>query len=181
MTCRKRISYTETQKALMWDRWRQSEFMQQIASLFDQHHSSVRNILAEHGSIRPPTRRRSARVMSLAEREEISRGLVAGRSICIMIAALLGQAPFQDLVRRPSPVSWRWIDPWPLAWQRRSSGSGRLNRSPAGSNPPVPTMRAIRCPAQSVPPAVDTHAELAHLSARVQAKPAGHRRCITGK
>ena len=92
MKRRKRIYYTDTQKALMWDRWQQGESLHQIASLFDRHHSSVRNILAEHGSIRPPPRRRSARVLSLAEREEISRGLAAGRSIRA-IAALLGRLP----------------------------------------------------------------------------------------
>ena len=92
MKRRKRIYYTDTQKALMWDRWQQGESLHQIASLFDRHHSSVRNILAEHGGIRPPERRRSRRVLSLAEREKISRGLAAGRSIRT-IAALLGRAP----------------------------------------------------------------------------------------
>ena len=61
MKRRKRIYYTATQKALMWDRWQQGESLHQIASMFDRHHSSVRNILAEHGGIRPPTRRRLAR------------------------------------------------------------------------------------------------------------------------
>ena len=69
-----------------------AQVLRQIASLFDRHHSSVRAILAEHGGIRPPTRRRLARLLSLAEREEISRGLAAGRSIRA-IAALLGRAP----------------------------------------------------------------------------------------
>lgn len=54
MKRRKRIYYTDTQKALMRDRWQQGESLHQIASLFDRHHSSVRNILAEHGGIRPP-------------------------------------------------------------------------------------------------------------------------------
>ena len=92
MKRRKRIYYTDTQKTLMWDRWQQGESLHQVASLFDRHHSSVRNILAEHGGIRPPVRRRSPRVLSLAEREGISRGLAAGRSIRA-IAALLGRAP----------------------------------------------------------------------------------------
>lgn len=92
MKRRKRIYYTDTQKALMWDRWQQGESLHQIASLFDRHHSCVRNILAEHGGIRPPVRRRSPRMLSLAEREEISRGLAAGRSIRT-IAVSLGRAP----------------------------------------------------------------------------------------
>lgn len=73
MKRRKRIYYTDTQKVMMWDRWQQGESLRRIAPLFDRHYSSVRNILAEHGGIRPPVRRRSPRVLSLAERDEISR------------------------------------------------------------------------------------------------------------
>jgi len=76
----------------MWDRWQQGESLHQIARLFDRHHSSVRGILAETGGIRPPTRRRSPRALSLAEREDISRALVAGHSIR-SIAAAQSRAP----------------------------------------------------------------------------------------
>jgi IS30 family transposase len=89
---RSRIQYTESQKAQMWSRWQQGESLHEIARLFDRFHTSVRGILAESGGIRPPPRRRSSRVLSLAEREEISRGVVAGHSIR-SIAALLKRAP----------------------------------------------------------------------------------------
>lgn len=62
MKHRKRIYYTDSQKALMWDRWQRGESQHKIAALFDRRHSSVRRILAESGGIRPPQRRRSARV-----------------------------------------------------------------------------------------------------------------------
>ena len=52
-----------------------------------------------NGGIRPPVRRRSPRVLSLAEREEISRGLAAGRSIRT-IAALLGRGDRPAILRR---------------------------------------------------------------------------------
>ena len=89
---RTRIRYTDAQKALMWDRWQKGESLHQIARLFDRHHSSVRGILAESGGIRPAARRRSARALTLAEREDVSRALVAGHSIR-SIAATLGRAP----------------------------------------------------------------------------------------
>ncbi len=92
MKRRSRIRYTDSQKALMWDRWQQGESLHQIARLFDRHHSSVRGILAESGGIRPAPRRRSLRSLSLAEREEVSRALVAGHSIR-SIATTLGRAP----------------------------------------------------------------------------------------
>ncbi|MFC7299682.1 IS30 family transposase, partial [Herminiimonas aquatilis] len=54
MVHRTRIIYTDSQKALMWDRWKKGESLQQIAQLFDRNHSSVQRILADSGGIRPP-------------------------------------------------------------------------------------------------------------------------------
>ena len=92
MKRRTRIQYTDAQKGLMWDRWQKGESLHQIAKLFDRHHTSVRGILAATGGIRPPARRRSIQALTLAEREDVSRALVAGRSIR-SIAASLGRAP----------------------------------------------------------------------------------------
>ena len=92
MKYRKRTYYTEEQKALMWDRWREGDSIHDIARLFDRYHSSVQGIFARCGGIRPPIRRRSARSLTLAEREEISRGIAVGRSLrCI--ALRLNRAP----------------------------------------------------------------------------------------
>ena len=92
MKQRRRIYYTETDKALMWDRWEEGESLNSIARLFDRHHSAIQGILSRTGGIRPPQRQRSQRALTLAEREEISRGVVAGLSLR-SIAALLGRAP----------------------------------------------------------------------------------------
>ena len=92
MKQRPRIYYSEAQKAVMWDRWQTGDSLASIARLFDRGHSSVQRILAETGGIRPPQRRRSRLALTLAEREEISRGVVAGHSVRA-IAASLGRAP----------------------------------------------------------------------------------------
>lgn len=92
MKRRPRIYYTEEQKALMWDRWKKGESLGSIARLFDRHHSSIERIIREHGGIRPPERRRSPCALTLAEREEISRGIATGCSIR-SIAASLSRAP----------------------------------------------------------------------------------------
>lgn len=63
-----------------------------IARLCDRNHSSVEGILKETGGIRPLARRRSRLPLRASEREEISRGVVAGRSIR-SIAITLGRAP----------------------------------------------------------------------------------------
>jgi IS30 family transposase len=92
MSRKPRINYTETDKALMWDRWQKGESLESIAQLFDRTHSSVARILRQTGGIRPPRRTRSRRALSTAEREEISRGVVTGQSLR-SIAASLNRAP----------------------------------------------------------------------------------------
>lgn len=77
MKYRTRIYYSETDKALMWERWRQGESLQRIAQVFDRSHSVIGGILARTGGIRPAPRCRSALALELSEREEISRGVMA--------------------------------------------------------------------------------------------------------
>ena len=120
MKNRKRIHYTDSQKAEMWDRWQRGEPLNRIAALFDRHASSVRGILMQHGGIRPPSRRRSPRALSLSEREEISRGLAAGRSIR-SIAASLGRAPStvnREINRNEGPEGYRASQADQAAWDR---------------------------------------------------------------
>jgi len=96
MKYRQRIYYTETDKALMWDRWQKGETLHSIARLFDRGHSSIQRVLAETGGIRPSQRSRSQLSLRLAEREEISRGVMAGHSF---------RAIASSLNRSPSTVS----------------------------------------------------------------------------
>jgi len=88
----RRINYTEADRAMMFDRWQKGESLNSIARLFGRGHSSIQGILARTGGIRPPQRTRSQRTLTLPEREEISRGLVAGQSLR-SIATSLGRAP----------------------------------------------------------------------------------------
>ena len=120
MKYRKRIFYTEADKTLMWDRWQQGESLNGIARLFGRHHPSIRRILAETGGIRPPTRRRSPLALCLAEREEISRGIVAGHSIR-SIAVALGRAPStvsRELHRNGGRRCYRANQADQTAWDR---------------------------------------------------------------
>ncbi len=50
MKYRTRIQYTEADKALMWERWRQGESLRAIARLFDRNHSAVGGILSRTGA-----------------------------------------------------------------------------------------------------------------------------------
>jgi len=92
MKRRPRIIYSEEQKTLMWDRWQKGDSMRDIAAHFDRHHTSISGIFARTGGIRPPPRKRSCLALTLAEREEVSRGLVTHHTIRA-IAQSLGRAP----------------------------------------------------------------------------------------
>ena len=87
-----RIYYSESERQKIFDRWLAGESQNAIARSFGRSHSSIQGVLARTGGIRPRTRRRSRYALSLAEREEISRGIVAGRSMRA-IATSLGRAP----------------------------------------------------------------------------------------
>jgi hypothetical protein len=120
MKQRRRIYYSETQKALMWERWQKGESLQKIARLFDRNHPSVQAILAETGGIRPPQRHRSGLALTLAEREEISRALVANDSIQ-SIARRLSRAPSticREIKRNSGPDGYRASHVDQLAWDR---------------------------------------------------------------
>lgn len=116
-----RIRYTDSQKALMWDRWQKGESLHQIARLFDRHHSSVRGVLARDR--RHPTTSSAPipiRALSLAEREDVSRALVAGQTIR-SIAASLGRAPStisREIRRNGGAERYRASHADQAAWNR---------------------------------------------------------------
>jgi IS30 family transposase len=120
MKQRPRIYYTATQKALMWERWQKGDSLARIARLFDRGHSSIQRILQETGGLRPVPRRRSPLALTVAEREEISRGVVATRSIR-SIAASLRRAPStvsRELRRNGGRGHYRASQAEQAAWER---------------------------------------------------------------
>src|SRR5258706_10778646 len=120
MKQRTRIYYSEAQKALMWDRWKQGWTLHQIAQLFNRAHTSVQGILVRTGGIRPPQRSRSPVTLTLAEREEISRGVVDRQSIR-SIAARIGRAPStisREINRNGGPEDYRATEADNAAWGR---------------------------------------------------------------
>ena len=88
---REKRFFTAAESAEIWDRWQRGEGLKLIGRMFGKTSSSIFAHLRPHGGIRPALRRRSERVLSLAEREEISRGVAAGASLR-SIASRLGRA-----------------------------------------------------------------------------------------
>ena len=120
MKYRTRRYFTETERVLMWDRWQVGDSLHEIARLLGHSHGAIAGVLSRTGGIRPAPRCRSERSLSLAEREEISRGVAAGRSFrCI--AASLGRAPStvsREIKRNGGRRQYRACKADQAAWDR---------------------------------------------------------------
>jgi Helix-turn-helix domain len=77
----RRYGLSSAQKTEIWRRWKAGESLHEIGRVFGKDHGSIHFLLSQHGGIVPAVRRRSERTLTLAEREEISRGLASGSSI----------------------------------------------------------------------------------------------------
>lgn len=120
MGYRKRIYYSDADKELMWDRWQAGTSLHSIARLFNRHHPSIQDVLAGTGGIRQPKRRRSHLALTMSEREEISRHIVAGRALR-SIASSLGRAPStesRELRRNGGRRRYRANQAEQAAWDR---------------------------------------------------------------
>jgi IS30 family transposase len=69
------------QRIDMWSRWKAGQSLHEIGRAFGKSHVSIQFVLSQHGGIVPATRRRSLLTLTLAEREDISRGIASGSSI----------------------------------------------------------------------------------------------------
>jgi IS30 family transposase len=108
------------QSAELWERWKKGESLKSIGRVFGTTSSCIFNHIRPSGGIRPPPRRRSRLALSLAEREEISRGLVAGRSLRSMAVAL-GRSPStlsRELARNGGSGSYRAAKADSRAWKQ---------------------------------------------------------------
>src|SRR4029077_13391423 len=77
----KRDRLSTEQRIDMWRRWKSGESLPEIGRAFGKGHGSIRFLLTQRGGIVPDARRRSLRTLTLAEREDISRGIASGSSI----------------------------------------------------------------------------------------------------
>ena len=77
----KRNRLSGEQRIEMWRRWKAGESLHDIGRAFGKAHNSIRFLLKQRGGIVPAIRQRSPRTLTLAEREDISRGIASGLSI----------------------------------------------------------------------------------------------------
>ena len=120
MKYRRRIYYSAEQRAEIWDRWQRGESMSSIGRAFCRQSSSVFSVISPTGGIRPPDRNRAKHMLSLSEREEISRGLSTSRSLR-SIARQLGRAPStisREVKRNGGLAAYRAAASDQAAWDR---------------------------------------------------------------
>src|ERR1019366_8568940 len=81
MTPVRRVRLSAMQRTEVWSRWKAGQSLHEIGRAFGKSHVSVQFMLSQHGGIVPAARRRSVLTLTLAEREDISRGIACGSSI----------------------------------------------------------------------------------------------------
>jgi hypothetical protein len=114
-----RILFTAKQKDELWERWKNGQSVLAISRALERRNKTgVQRIVALNGGIAPAPRCRAVAALKLEEREEISRGIAAGRSV---------RRIARGLKRSPSTIS-REI--------RRNGGSQtyRANRAERSAN-----------------------------------------------
>ena len=135
-----RPGLTLSQKKELWLRWKEGESLSEIGRALGKHAGSIHGVIKAHGGIVPAARTRSAHSLSLAEREEISRGLAHEESVR-RIAAGLGRAPStvsREINRHGGRAKYRAVRADDRAWRN----ANRPKRCVLASNLPLQALVA---------------------------------------
>jgi IS30 family transposase len=115
-----RPGLTAEQKRELWSRWKHGESLSEIGRALGKQPGSIHGVVASNGGYVPEPRTRSERTLSLAEREEISRGLAKCLSLRA-IATKLGRAPStisREVARHGGLTRYRAARADERAWSR---------------------------------------------------------------
>ena len=115
----RRWKLSSAQRADMWRRWKAGESLNAIGRVLGKDKQVIHFLLARHGGIAPPVRRRSRRALTLAEREDISRGIASGCSMRV-IAQHLSRARStvsREVARHGGRAQYRANQADSQAWQ----------------------------------------------------------------
>src|SRR5580658_9113459 len=84
----RRWKLSSAQRSDMWSRWKAGQSLNEIGRALGKDKQVIHFLLARHGGIAPAVRRRSRRALTLAEREDISRGIASGCSMRVIAQRL---------------------------------------------------------------------------------------------
>lgn len=102
----------------MWCHWKTGYRIREIARALRFDHGSIRSLLARSGGFAPRARRRARQALTLAEREDISRGIAADES-ARSIATRIGRAPStvsREIARHGGRAGYRATAADKVAW-----------------------------------------------------------------
>jgi IS30 family transposase len=119
MIQRKRSRVSPTEKNDIWRRWKCGQSLHEIGRAYGRPHPTIRKLLLPSGGIPPMARRRSRLALTLADREDISRGIVSGWSIRA-IARQLHRATStvsREILRHGGRPAYRAHDAEQRAWR----------------------------------------------------------------
>src|SRR5215469_16290081 len=108
----KRSRLSPREKNEIWGRWKAGQSLHAIGRAYGRPHPTIRKLLLPCGGIAPAPRRRSRLALTLAEREDISRGIASGSSIR-EIAGRLGRATStvsREIIRHGGRPAYRAHD-----------------------------------------------------------------------
>ena len=121
----------------IWAKWREGQSLSEIGRCIGKHAGSIFHLIAFYGGISPLPRCRSKRVLTLEEREEISRGLASKLSIR-QIAAKMNRSPStisREINRNAGKRIYRACQANERAWeQARRPKQGYLAKNEALRN-----------------------------------------------
>lgn len=115
-----RSRLTSAEQRDLWKRVKEGESAAEIARALGAGWDAVRRVMAATGGIAPRERKRSARALTLEQREQISRGVAGGLSVRA-IARDLGRAPStvsREISRNGGREAYRAAGADTAAWQR---------------------------------------------------------------
>src|SRR5262249_42813732 len=113
----KRSRLSSEAKTDIWRRWKAGQSMHAIGRVYGRPHPTIRKLLLPSGGIPPVARRRSRLALTLAEREDVSRGIAY--SSIREIARLLGRSAStvsREIARHGGRPAYRAHDADRQAW-----------------------------------------------------------------
>src|SRR5580693_626939 len=123
---RRRWKLSAEQRSDLWKRWKTGESLHAIGRALGKEHHVIHFLLARHGGIAPPVRRRCLRALTLAEREDISRGIASGESIRGIAKGLqrAESTVSREVARHGGRPLYRANEADQQAWIREGQGLG---------------------------------------------------------